>query len=111
MLRSLPSIEAIKHELRRRVCPRCHLRPRHSESLGPEVVRPCELACPVFVHLPALRRTAVLRDPMVSSRADAIGHKIDQLCGPQKGAAAGASPLNKYRDEVIGAVLELVDDI
>jgi hypothetical protein len=110
MLRGLPSIGAIKHELRRRVCPRCHLRPRHSESLGPEVVRPCERACPVFVHLPALRRTAVSRDPMISSRAGAIGQKIDDLCGPKEDTADSASPLNRCRADVIDTVPELVDD-
>ena len=64
MLRTLPSIDLLKHELRARVCTHCHVRPPHSESLGPEVVRPCELSCPVFVHLPAMRKVAVLRDPI-----------------------------------------------
>jgi hypothetical protein len=112
MLRTLPSIELLKHVLRARVCTLCHLRPPHSESLGPEVVRPCELACPVFVHLPALRKLAILRDPMIGSRAAALGQRIDQICNarPDAPGGGGGSPLGRYRNEVVGAMLDLVDD-
>jgi hypothetical protein len=111
MLRSLPSIELLKHELRRRVCPKCRLRPPNSEAMGPEVVRPCELSCPAFFHLAALRRVAALRDPLVGSRADAVGQKIDQICEHQPQVAGRRSPLEMYRDEIIRAVTDLVDDV
>ena len=107
MLRSLPSIDLLKHELRRRVCPKCHLRPPKSETMGPEVVRPCELSCPAFVHLAALRRVAALRDPLVGSREEALGQKIDQISE----AAGRRSPLRLYRDEIIRAVVDHIDDV
>jgi hypothetical protein len=111
MLRSLPSIDLLKHELRRRVCSKCHLRPPNSERIGAEVVRPCEVSCPAFVHLPVLRRVAALQDPLVGSRAEALGKKIDQISAHQRQASCRRSPLGLYRDEIIRAVVDLVDDV
>jgi hypothetical protein len=111
MLRTIPSLELLRHELRRRVCTRCHLRPPHSESLGPEVVRPCEVECPVFLHVPALRKTAALTDPMLGSRAQALRQRTDQICDATPGGAAARDcPLRRYREDVIRAVLEMVGE-
>ena len=111
MLRTLPSLDAIRREIRRRVCGRCYRRPRHSESLGPEVVRPCELSCPAFVYLRLLRRTAVSREPMIRSREEAVRQKIDQLVVATAAVAPDMSPLIRYREQIVTAVADLVDDI
>ena len=117
MIQNPPSLELLRHELRRRVCARCRWRPRHSEAVGPEVVRSCELDCPVFVHLPRLRNAAALTDPMLRSRELAMEGLIDQLChspparsAPETGTIpqTGKCPLTAYRRTVIAAVLDLV---
>jgi hypothetical protein len=125
MLRELPTIDLLRHEMRRRVCVQCQWRPPHSEALGPEAVRPCELTCPVFAHLHRLTSTAVLIDPMLRSRETALRHGIDQICvappghagtaagrGPAAGSepdgTPGDSPLNRYREQVIEAILDIV---
>jgi hypothetical protein len=107
MLRTLPNLDVLRHEIRRRVCTHCHWRPPHSEALGPEAVRPCEIQCPVFAHLPRLCRRAALTDPMLRSRRDVLNHLIDELCA--RSAAGGRCPLASHRDKVIAAILDLVD--
>jgi hypothetical protein len=120
MLRNIPSLDQLRHEIRRRICSQCYRRPPHSESLGPEVVRPCELSCPVFVHLPTLRKIAVLRDPMLASRRDAVEHRINEVCGDELAADPSVTcskpsrddqPLRRYRKELANAVLELAGEI
>jgi hypothetical protein len=110
MLRTMPPLETFRTEMRRRVCARCHLRPLHSESLGPEAVRPCEQSCPLFVHLPLLRKVAVLADPMIHPRRDAVRQWIAQACDPEGDGAAPGCPLNRYRREVERGVMEIVGD-
>ncbi len=122
MLRVTPSLELLHHEIRRRVCAHCYRRPPHSESLGPEVVRPCELTCPVFVHLPMLRKTAVLLDPMLGSRREAMKHRIAEVLSNERlienavPIAPRSQPpsvdplLLRYRDQVVNTVLELVGE-
>src|SRR3982751_6404772 len=100
MLRTMPPLETFRTEMRRRVCAQCHRRPRHSEALGPEVVRPCEQSCPLFVHLPVLRRVAVCADPMLNPRRDAVRLWLARARGPAGDAAAPDCPLNRYRHEV-----------
>jgi hypothetical protein len=120
MLRRMPSLDTLRHEVRRRVCVHCYRRPWHSESLGPEVIRPCEPTCPVFVHLPMLRKTAMTLDPMLSCRQAAVRHRIDYICNastqqtedrqavPQR---EDNSPLRRYRNEIVKAVLDLVGEM
>src|SRR5688500_7818520 len=79
MLTHPPSLDLLRHEMRRHVCARCRWRPRHADGVGPEVVRPCEESCPVFLHLPRLRRVAVLTDPMLRDRADALRRAIRSI--------------------------------
>ena len=111
MLRTLPSLDVVRHEVRGHVCTGCYLRPRHSESLGPEVVRPCEVSCPLFIRLPMLRKVAILTDPMLRSRADVLRHQIDRMCDAEQGAAPVESPLSRYREDVVRTVLDLVGEI
>ena len=110
MLRTIPTLETFRTEMRRRVCPRCQLRPRHSESLGPEAVRPCEQACPLFVRLPMLRKVAVCADPMLHPRRDAVRQWIARACGPDGPCAGADCPLHRYRGEVERAVMGIVGD-
>ena len=110
MLRTMPTLETFRTEMRRRVCPKCHLRPRHSESLGPEAVRPCEQSCPLFVHLPMLRKVAILADPMIHPRREAVRQWIAQTCGRDGHCAGTDCPLRRYRDEAAQTVMEIVGD-
>jgi hypothetical protein len=122
MLRTIPTLETLQHEMRRRVCMHCHLRPRHSEGFGPEAVRSCEMTCPVFVHLPMLRKTTIQLDPMLGSRRTALEHKIDQLCGlgrsdektdpsiPLSQPHVDDEPLRSYRQNVVNTLLEVVGE-
>ena len=103
MLHKMPSLELLRHELRRRICEHCPWRPPHSEALGPEAVRDCELTCPLFVHLPQLRIAALATDPMLRSREDALLRIIDDLTAGQPDSA-----LQFHRTEIADIILELV---
>jgi hypothetical protein len=109
MVRAIPSLELLRHEMRGRVCARCHGWPLFSESLGPEVVRPCELTCPVFVQLPGLRRIAALTDPMLRSPAEALRHRIDRTRRAGHSAAAADNPLRRYGKQIVRVILDVMD--
>ena len=95
---------------------------RTVNHLARKVSGPCELTCPVFVHLPMLRKTAVLLDPMLGSRREAMKHRIVEVLSnesPTENTDPGAprSPppaedplLRRYRDQVVNTVLELVGE-
>lgn len=78
------------------------------EALGPEAVRACELSCPVFVYAAALRKAAVLADPMLVRREDVVRHRIDAICG--QGGRESRCPLKRYRDQVVRTVLDHTGD-
>ena len=105
MIYTAPSNERFQRQMRRLICTRCTSRPLHSETLGSEVVRPCELTCPLFRCLPLLRKTAMLRDPMLGSRRQALRQQIQQLSNGN-----GDSPLSRHRDDVIRGILDLLRD-
>jgi hypothetical protein len=124
MLMHPPSLDVLRHEMRRHVCARCRWRPRHTGGVGPEVVRPCEESCPVFLHLPRLRRVAVLTDPMLRDRADALRRAIGSVCEspPRDAGDAGSAripdpdalpqngpcPLRLYADDVTRVLLDRI---
>jgi hypothetical protein len=110
MLRTAPSTNLLERRMRLLICTRCASRPPHSEALGSEVARPCELTCPVFTHLPLLRKTALLCDPMLASRRDALRQKMEQLSKVDTRGARGESPLIRHRDEVIRGVLQTIGE-
>jgi hypothetical protein len=102
MYRTTPSLEALKGEMRRRICTDCPHRPPHSEMLGPEAVRSCEQSCPLFSHLPMLRRIALLTDPMLRSRREMVRQWVARLC--EIDPTITDSPLNCELDRVLDAV-------
>ena len=121
MLRHIPSLEQLQREMRERVCAHCHLRPPHSEMLGCEAVRPCEIDCPLFVHLPLLRKTALSIDPMLGSRRKALQDRIDQIFQTSHSHGAGDAQhkanyeqrmcaVRENRDRIVDALLEIVGD-
>jgi hypothetical protein len=107
MIRQMPSLDVLKHELRRRVCPRCYRRPLHSETTGAENPRHCEEHCPIFLHLPLLKEVAVQLDPMLCSRRQVLGHRIDDTCWRE---GAGETPLSRYRRQVVETILDAVGE-
>jgi hypothetical protein len=108
MLRTTPTLDMLRTEMRLRVCPHCRSRPRHNEALGPEVVRPCEMSCALFVRLPVLCKVAILADPMIHPRREAVRHWIAQTCGSDPAVADG--PVNRYRHRILDAMSEMVGD-
>ena len=115
MLRSMPSLQLLKHEVRRRICAHCYHRPPGSEGWGPEAARPCELTCPIFQRLPGLRKVAVLSDPMLRPVEGAVRERVDELCGIGADDDAAhrherLSPLRRYRDELVALLCRAVDD-
>jgi hypothetical protein len=119
MSKHMPTLDGVQRAFREDICVRCARRPRYSEGLGPEVVRPCELSCPVFVHLAALYFFAAMGDPMLESRRMALEHRVAGYCN-QDGKVARAeprwltatrrSPLRRYRRQVIDILLRMVTE-
>lgn len=105
MVRTVPSLGVLERAIRMRVCAHCRQRPPHSESLAPEVVRPCEQDCPVFTHLPGPRKAAILTDPMLGSREAALRRWIDEIC--RRDAVGGGRPLSRYRAPILQTLLRL----
>lgn len=120
MLLAPPSLDVLRHELRRRICTKCAARPCQSEILGPEVVRPCELDCPIFVHLRRLRKFAMCLDPMLADRDAVLKEQIEELCPTDKWSPSGTAsadllprdwcPLRRYRAETSKVILDLVGE-
>lgn len=120
MLLHPPSLDVLRHELRRRICTKCAARPCQSEILGPEVVRPCEIDCPIFVHLPRLRRAAMCLDPMLTDRDRMLGAQVEEFCPADKWSPSGTAstdllprewcPLRRYRAETAKVILDLVTE-
>lgn len=71
--RKASNIDSIKRAIRGSVCAVCYQRPRGSESLGNNVPRACEPACPIFNRLPDLYRIAVHDD---TARAGELEQRI-----------------------------------
>src|SRR4051794_28778492 len=108
MLRSLPTLDMLRTHMRMRVCPHCRLRPQNGEALGPAVARPCEASCPLFVRLPVLRKVAILADPMLRPRREAVRQWIART--READPAVASSPLNRYRHRILDTVSEIVGD-
>lgn len=114
-MRHLPLNEIASRVARQVACARCSDRPQGSEALGPEVARPCEATCPLFVHLPKLVTLAAT----VSDGPDDWERGLkDAVCAtcrlrPSAGEfcpdyAARTCPLSRYSGDVIGALQHVV---
>jgi hypothetical protein len=103
-----PSIDVLRHQLRHEICRHCHWRPCRSESLGPDVPRPCEARCSLFQRLPDLVRTARLVDPMLRPTQLTLRHRMLDLCRESAGARA-ACPLRRYQQYVAEILAKAFD--
>ena len=108
MLRTLPSPEIFKNEMRHRVCRVCPFRPPHTEALGPQIPRRCEAKCPLFLHLPMLRKIALLTDPMLRSRRWTLQQWVGRLCEEDPRLVSG--PLNRNLDRALDTVSRLLHE-
>lgn len=63
-----PSTQAIQERLRLLVCRHCAWAQPHDESIDRRTPRRCEKNCPLFQHVPHLKRTAELLDPSLRNR-------------------------------------------
>lgn len=68
MQKRFPNIEDLQRLTRIVSCDHCPYRRPCTRSSNPDAARPCEVNCPLFTHLPLLRETARLLDPMVADR-------------------------------------------
>ena len=106
--RKLP-LEMIQRGIRGSVCTICYQRPHGSEKLPNSVARSCEGGCPIFHHLPALYRIAVLADTSApGALEDAVKRTICSGChlAPTAGEdcveyADRTCPLSRFAREVV----------
>jgi len=106
--RTLP-LDVIQRAVRAAVCPICYQRPHGSESLPNSVARSCEGGCPIFFHLPALHRIAVVDDTSAPGALDdAVKRTICSGChlAPTAGEdcveyADRTCPLSRFAREVV----------
>ena len=110
-MRHLPILDVSRRLVREMACVRCSDRPPGSETLGPEVVRPCEGACPLFVHLPRLVQLAgeIGDGPGACDAAVVTSVCADCRMRPSSGDfcadfSARTCPLSRYSSEIIGAL-------
>ena len=106
--RKLP-LETIQRAIRGSVCTVCYQRPPGSENLSNGVARECEGGCPIFFHLPALYRIAVLDDTSAPGALEnAVKRTICSGChlAPTAGEdcveyADRTCPLSRFAGEVV----------
>src|SRR5689334_20577741 len=104
MLRTKPSLEAVKHEVRRRICATCRRRSADVARRNANSPRSCEATCPVFAHLPMLRKTALLIDPMLRSRKEVLRGRINRV------RKRGDRVLGVHADELVNLITELIGE-
>lgn len=112
-MQSMSEPGVLRRQIRHRICARCHRR-RPAKRANQELVRPCERMCRIFQALPMLHRTALLIDPMLSSRRDALGHLITDICARNSTKTSrkpGDDPLVHYREAVVETVLRVVGEM
>ena len=63
-----PSIDLLKHKVRRAICPECKFRPPSDQRDKSVASRQCEQTCPIFHHLDELREHALQAEPMFSRK-------------------------------------------
>jgi hypothetical protein len=109
MLARTPSVDMLRRQMRCRICTNCPLRPPRGDAAEATAPRPCESTCSLFLHLPLLRKTVLLRDPMLASREAALRRKIDQLCDVDRHhKPTPASTLARLRETIVDSLIELL---
>lgn len=108
MIHPMPSLDVLRHEVRRRICPRCYRRPLGSETLQADLPRDCEATCPIFLHLPVLKEMAVQLDTMLRSRREVLAGQINDICWRE---GALETPLSRYREYVVDLILDAVGEV
>ncbi len=106
--RKLP-LDVIQRAIRGSVCTICYQRPPGSENFPNGVARSCEGHCPIFYHLPALYRIAVLDDTSAPGALEnAVKRTICTGChlAPTAGEdcveyADRTCPLSRFAGEVV----------
>ncbi len=66
-MRNLPTLELCRRTMRTQVCTECPHR-TSGTAFGPDVIKPCEKKCPLFINLHVLRDVAQQTDTMVGNR-------------------------------------------
>ena len=106
-MRKIPPLEQLRRLLRVRVCGDCPYRTPGTDGQAPEVTRPCEEGCPLFVHLPLLREAARQVDPMVGNRPRMVRQVLSRIAGASQ---HGAKTVRRHGRRVAVAIDELFFD-
>lgn len=110
-MRHLPITEVAHRLVREIACTKCYQRPAGSETLGPEVARPCEMSCALFFHLPTLVRLAGQVGDAPGACETAVKESVcgrcrltataGEFCGEY---ATRSCPLSRYSGDVLCAL-------
>jgi hypothetical protein len=114
-MQHLPITEVQRRLVREIACVSCYQRPRGSEALGPQVVRACEVSCPLFFHLPKLARLASQVGDRPGECEAAVQDQICQGCILKESAGdycadygARTCPLSRFSAAVIARLQRMM---
>jgi len=119
-MRHLPVNEIARRLAREIACTRCAERPPGSEALGPEVARPCETECPLFIYLPTLIRLARQVDDTPGACESGVKRSVCADCRLRATSGdfcadydARTCPLSTYSHDVLNALgrIPRLDDV
>ena len=101
-----PSLDLVRRVTRVRICANCPRRTPGTDRLLSDVPRPCERGCPLFDHLPQLKRLAGAADPMLGSRQGVLLRYLDEEC-PVPQCDPESTLTERQRKELVGLLDEL----
>ena len=104
-----PSLDLARRVTRVRICSHCPRRTQGTDRLLSDEPRACELGCPLFDHLPHLKRLADLADPMLCSRQAVLRRYLDEACAGRGADTCDATalPSKRQREELVVLLDEL----
>lgn len=101
-----PNLDLVRRVTRVRICANCPRRTPDTDRLLSDVPRPCERGCPLFEHLPQLKRLADAADPMLGSRQGVLLRYLHEEC-PVRHCDAGSTLAERQRKELVQLLDEL----
>lgn len=111
MLQHQPTLQALQHLVRGRICAHCDS-PQRTAARGPDAVRDCEADCPIFRVLPHLHEIVVCTDWSLRecdrTLRHAIQHSHEQAADETHPRHARHCPLCKHSCELVRVISEVV---
>jgi hypothetical protein len=100
-----PTLDLARRVARVRICANCPRRTPGTDRLLSDEARTCEHDCPLFVHLPQLKRLAAAADPMLGDRQSVLRRYLNRTCSSDDGPAD--VPSGRQREDLV----RLLDEI